>query len=106
MRKYRLQEGSNVGKSGTNTGTGFSRHERTQKKTGTSSGLVSDTSLNGDNTNGKGTGNSRYVTTRPGTAQVIDGGRALKVNSATPDKGTPDLIGTVLAVAKPKRKRY
>lgn len=106
MKKYALQEGTNVGKSGTNTSTGYSRHERTQKKTGTASGLVSDTSLNGDNTNGKGTKNSRYIATRPGTAQVIDASRALRTNSATPEKGTPDLIGQVVATAKPKRKRY
>lgn len=106
MKKYTLQEGTNVGKSGTNTGTGNSRHERTQKRTGTVSGLVSETSLAGENTNGVGTRNSRYVSTRPGTVQVIDAGPSLRTNSATPDKGSPDLIGKVVAVAKPKRRRY
>ncbi len=106
MKKYTLQGGTNVGKTGTNTGTGYSRHERTQKRTGTVSGLVSETSLAGENTEGKGTGNSRYVNTRPGTTQVIDSSRALRVNSATPEKGSPDLIGKVVANARPKRKRY
>lgn len=106
MKKYTLQEGTNVGKSGTNTGTGNSRHERTQKRAGTISGLVSDTSLAGENTNGVGTGNSRYISARSGTAQVIDSGRSLRTNSATPDKGSPDLIGKVVAVARPKRRRY
>lgn len=106
MKKYRLQEGSNVGVSGANTKTGYSRHELTTRKMGTKSGLVSETSLNGENTVGKGTANSRYVMARKGTVQVIDSGRALRTNAATPNKGTPDLIGTVLATAAPKRKRY
>ena len=106
MKKYRLSEGSNTGVAGTNTKTGYSRHELTKKVTGTVSGLVSDTSLAGENTVGKGTANSRYVVTKPGTTQVIDGGRALRTNKATPDKGTPDLIGTTYVITKAKRKRY
>lgn len=106
MKKYRLSEGSNVGVTGTNTKTGYSRHEQTKKVTGTTSGLVSETSLAGENTVGKGTANSRYVVTKPGTVQVIDAGRALRANRATPDKGTPDLIGTAYVLAKSKRKRY
>ena len=106
MKKYKLQEGSNSGATGVNTSTGNSRHERTTATKGLKSGLVSETSLAGDPTSGKGTANSRYVSTRPGTVQVIDGARALKTNASTPEKGTPDLIGKTVATATPKRKRY
>lgn len=106
MKRFKLQSGSNVGSSSTNSKTGYSRHERTRKVSGTVSGLVSETSLAGENTVGKGTANSRYVSTKPGTVQVIDSGRSLRTNSATADKGTPDLIGTTYVSSKPKRKRY
>jgi len=103
MKKFALKSGGSTPSSGTNTKTGASRHEGTKPNYNGRTGLESETSLKGAPILGKGTGNSRYVSTKPGGPQeVIGSGQELRTNASRKDKGEPDEIGTTYVSTKPK----